>query len=246
MPNTPINSLPPTRVSPLYFIIVLLTISIVAVITYFVTSEQNTMQSTTPDTLQFSTLAGAQKQNGLDLINPSVLLNNTNSPAVGATASEAKVTVVEFLDFQCPYCQVSASMVKQLIARYQGKKVRFIFRNLPLQSLHPYAVTAAHASLCANAQGKFLPMYDVLYTHQSEINPENLYTFARDSNLNMSTFSKCMVAGSYQTQIQKDFSDGVALGAQGTPTWFINGKMFEGALSLETMSAIIDATLATP
>jgi len=161
--------------------------------------------------------------------------------SIGPT--DARVTVVEFIDFQCPYCKVAHPTLLQLIHDYKQKSVRFIFRQFPIISIHPQALNAAHASLCANEQGKFLAFYDTAYTRQEEISLTGLSVFARDLGLTLAQFNTCFSQHTYEKDVKQDVSDGLTLKVAGTPTWFINGERFEGALSLETFKGAIDKEL---
>ncbi len=157
--------------------------------------------------------------------------------------ADARVTVVEFLDFQCPYCQSAHPTLMQLLGDYKQKSVRFIFREFPLLSIHPQALDGANAALCANEQGKFLDFYDMAYTRQAELSPAGLATFAHDLNLNLLQFNTCFAEHRFQETIKSDVTDGLTLHVAGTPTWFINGERLEGALPSETFKEVIDKDL---
>lgn len=233
---TPNPSLPasPSNHTPLIFIGVIVVVGIVGLLSYIVMSSDNNNSS-----------RATQTNKNTAIVPPNTFKNidSPTAPSVGPSAASAKVTVVEFLDFQCPYCKQSAPTVLALLEKYQGQPVRFVFRNLPLESIHPYAVPAAHAGLCADAQNKFLRFYSAAYQRQSEITSDNLYLIARDIGLDMTAFSSCMSQETYRAQIQQDISDAITLKATGTPTWYINGQQFEGALPLATFSTIIDQYL---
>ena len=231
---------PASNHTPLIFIAVIVLVGAIGLVAYIAinTERASAKKQTTSPTSAISK-RGSTTPSSSSGSTPTTI-DSLLAPSVGPDAAHAKVTVVEFLDFQCPYCQVSAGIVVQLFEKYQGQPVRFVFRNLPLETLHPYATPAAHAGLCANEQKKFIPFYSIAYSRQSEITPDNLYLFARDAGLNMNSFSSCMSKGIYYSQIQKDVSDAINLGAQGTPTWFINGQRFEGALTFEVLSTIIN------
>ncbi len=241
----PSSARPPSNHTPLVFIIVLVVVGVIGLVTYIAmnASSSPTTSNIQTTTAAISKLSRTQALSTPGTVDTSQLVDSAVSPSIGPNADQAKVIVVEFLDFQCPYCKASATVTPQLLKKYQGQPVRFVFRNLPLESIHPYAVSAAHASLCASEQQKYFQFYDLTYQRQSEITADTLYLFARDVGVEMNAFSTCMSKGTYRTQIQKDLSDGIALGAEGTPTWFINGQRFEGALPLETLSAIIDQNL---
>ena len=126
---------------------------------------------------------------------------------------------------------------------YQGASVRFVFRHFPIISVHPQALPASNASLCAHEQGKFLIYYDLLYTRQNEISPAGLTTFARDAGLNLQQFNTCLGERRYEPQIKNDVRDGLELGVEGTPTWFVNDVRLVGALPYETFASAIEQEL---
>ncbi|MBI2107316.1 DsbA family protein [Candidatus Woesearchaeota archaeon] len=158
---------------------------------------------------------------------------------------DAKVTIVEFSDFQCPFCgrfyeQTLPSIQKEYI---DTGKVKLAFRHLPL-SFHEYAMPAAEASECANEQGKFWEYHDKIFTNQPSLSNEILSTWAKDVGLDTDKFDKCMKDGNYKSKIQKDLNDASVLGASGTPTFFINGKILVGAQPFTAFKQAIDAELS--
>lgn len=166
---------------------------------------------------------------------------NDLSPAFGP--QDAKVTVVEFLDFQCPFCGASHQGVMEALQTYKDKPVRFVFRQLPIFTIHPYALQAANAALCAHEQKQYLAMHDLLFRNQEKIAPDIFITFAQNLGLNLSAFNTCVAEKKYQSIIQKDLSDAESLGLTGTPTWFINEERIIGSLSENDLKAIIDTYL---
>lgn len=166
-----------------------------------------------------------------------------STSAVSIGHAGAKVTVVEFLDFQCPFCRAAYPTLLRLMKEYQGKSVRFVFRHFPLVSIHPFALAASNASLCANEQKTFLRYYDLLYTRQDEISQSSLVTFAGELGLDLKTFNACMAEKRYETLIRQDVRDGLSLGIEGTPTWFVNDVRLVGALPYETFKTAIDQAL---
>lgn len=160
-----------------------------------------------------------------------------------AGPQQAKVTVTEFLDFQCPYSKLAVPTVKDLMNQYRDKSVKFVFRQLPISDTHKFANAAAHASLCAKEQNRFFPMYETLFEFQENIS-DNFLPFAASASLDLSSFKECMASGRYDAFIRKDLSDVDALSLEGTPTFFINSQRLDGALPLEEFQQTIDAELA--
>jgi protein-disulfide isomerase len=140
---------------------------------------------------------------------------------------KAPVVIVEFADFQCPYCQAAEPTLKNILVKYNGR-VALAFRDLPLRQLHPLAETAAEAARCAGEQGKFWQYHDFLFASSSSVEHENLLREARQLNLYESQFGSCLTGEKYKTLIQRDFDDAVRAGASGTPSFFINGTYLNG------------------
>ncbi|MFH1256351.1 MAG: thioredoxin domain-containing protein [Candidatus Diapherotrites archaeon] len=159
--------------------------------------------------------------------------------------ADAKVTIVEFSDFQCPVCKTAHETVNRVLSEYSGK-IRFVYRHFPLGSIHPFASSAAEASECAAEQGKFWEMYDKLFLEQpswTSIGAEKFKEFARELNLDVAQFDSCVGSRKYSLKVQEDFALGVSVNMQGTPTFFINGVKYQGVLSLSQFKKIIDAEL---
>lgn len=167
-----------------------------------------------------------------------------NAPVKGE--KNAKVTIVEFSDFQCPYCgrfyeQTLPSIQKDYI---DTGKVKLAFRHFPLDNIHDYAIPAAEASECANEQGKFWEYHDEIFENQGLLNNEVLSTWAKDIGLDVEKFDKCMKDGKYKSKVQKDMSEGSSYGVRGTPAFFINGKILVGAQPFAAFKQSIDAELS--
>lgn len=163
--------------------------------------------------------------------------------AASVGPKNAKVVVVEFLDYQCPFCKASHPTLLRLLKEYANQPVRFEFRNFPITSTHPFALPAALASLCAHEQGKFLDFYTMAFTRQEEISLPGLSTFARDLDLNLASFNACMAEKRYESFIKKDVDDALALSVEGTPTWFVNATRLVGAVPNETFTSAIEKEL---
>jgi protein-disulfide isomerase len=141
--------------------------------------------------------------------------------------SDAPVTLVEYGDYECPYCGMAYPIVKRLQARL-GDRLRFVFRNFPLGDAHPHADAAAELAEAAALQGKFWEMHDMLYEHQRALRPAELERYARNLGLDFDALEVAMRSGTPGMRVRADYMGGVRSGVNGTPTFFINGRRFEG------------------
>ena len=156
---------------------------------------------------------------------------------------DAPVAIVEFSDFQCPFCKAVVPTIHQVMAQYAGK-VRWVFRDFPIPSLHPLAPKAHEAARCAAEQGKFWEYHDLLFERSPRLTPAELKQYARELKLNGENFEKCFDSGKYQPAIASDVQEGAKLGATGTPTFFINGRILVGAQPISAFQKIIESEFA--
>ena len=163
-----------------------------------------------------------------------------DDPFVGP--EDAPVTIIEFGEYQCPYCAKSKEITDQVLAAYPGK-VRLVYRDFPL-GFHDRAIPAAIAANCAGAQDKYFPMHDLILAAQSNLEDETFEAYAMQLGLKMDTWEACLVDPAQVAEIQKDMKDGEAFGVTGTPGFFINGIFLGGALPFETFETIINRELA--
>jgi protein-disulfide isomerase len=155
----------------------------------------------------------------------------------------AKVTIVEFSDFQCPFCGRAHDTVEEVMSAYAGK-VRLVFRQFPLE-FHENAPKAAEAALCANEQSKFWDYHDLLFKNQQKLKVDDLKAHAASMGLDAGKFNECLDSGRMATAVKEDQAAGAKAGVNGTPAFFINGTMLSGAQPLEEFKKVIDAELAT-
>jgi len=164
----------------------------------------------------------------------------------GATATfgptDSKVHIVEFSDFQCPYCSRSAAAVGEIKEKY-GDKVHFVFRQFPL-SFHSQAHLAAQAALAANQQGKFWPYHDKLFANQQALGRENLEAYAKELKLDMPKFNKALDDGAFKSAVDTDLKLGSEVSVSGTPTMFLNGKRISNPTDAAVISKAIEEALA--
>jgi protein-disulfide isomerase len=146
----------------------------------------------------------------------------------------APLTLVEYGDYQCPYCGAVYPVVKRL-QKTLGKKLRFVFRNFPLTQAHPYALVAAEAAEAAGLQGKFWEMHDLLYENQDSLDPDILPSWAQQVGLDLKKFGMAIQQGTVATRIKEDRRSGIASGVNGTPSFFINGTRHDGPADFESL-----------
>jgi protein-disulfide isomerase len=156
---------------------------------------------------------------------------------------EAPVTIVEFSDFQCPYCSRIAPTLKQVTDKYPSD-VRFVFRQYPLNDIHPNAQKAAEASLCANEQGKFWEMHDAMFANQRALGVEELKASAVGLGLDAAAFDACLDSGRMAPVVAADLQAGSVAGVSGTPAMFVNGRFVSGAVPFEQLDKLIGEELA--
>jgi protein-disulfide isomerase/uncharacterized membrane protein len=175
-------------------------------------------------------------------------------PSIGP--KDAPVTIVEFSDFQCPYCRIGAMTMNSVLNRYPGK-VRLVFRNFPLDpscnpmvqhAMHPVACIAARTTVCANKQGKFKEVYENIFEHQANLATQGAGSpteLAKESGANPEQLSSCVAAPETAAAISRDIEEAKRLGIQSTPTFFVNGKKVEGGLPTPMWNKLIDRLLSS-
>jgi protein-disulfide isomerase len=184
-------------------------------------------------------LRAAQKVN-IALVAPRVQVASSGHPSVGG--KDAPITMVEFGDFQCPFCRASENSVKEVRKKY-GDKVRLVYMDFPL-GIHAHAMDAANAARCAGEQDKFWQYHDAMFADQSKLAPADLKASAAKLGLDAKKFDACLDKTKYQSQIQQDMAEGTKLGVTGTPTFFINGREISGAQPANKFEEIIDDEMA--
>jgi protein-disulfide isomerase len=170
---------------------------------------------------------------------PKVDVSADDDPVLGAAS--APVTIIEFSDFQCPYCRRVQPALKKLLAEYEGK-VKLVFRDFPLRSIHPEAQKAAEAAQCANDQQQFWAYHDKLFD-QTSLKDADLKKYAEELQLDVAQFSTCLDSGKYAKEVDADMQDGQSAGVNSTPSFFINGQPLSGAASFERFQELVDEAL---
>ena len=170
--------------------------------------------------------------------------------AVGVSGPErgpasARVTIVEFSDFECPYCGRFTPVLKQVLAAYPTQ-VRLVYRYMPISSIHPDAQKAAEAAVCANDQAKFWEMHDTLFSEQSTLDVASLKEKAKRLGLDSDKFDSCLDSGQAAALVKSDLSEAQRLGLEATPASFVNGRFVDGAVTFDQMTALINDELRLP
>jgi protein-disulfide isomerase len=153
--------------------------------------------------------------------------------------NDAPITLLEFGDYQCPYCGAAYPVVHQ-IQRNFGRKLRFIFRNFPLTQAHPYALIAAEAAEAAALQGKFWEMHDLLYENQDNLQPDLLLALAQKLGLDIPKFGAAIQSDDLKRRIKEDRQSGIHSGVNGTPCFFINGVRYNDVPDLPSLRLALE------
>lgn len=178
----------------------------------------------------------AGSSDGASAINSRDLLEKKDAPYFGP--ANAKIVIVEFSDWQCPYCQEAYPILKRIGQEYKDS-VKIIYRDFPNLANHPDALNAALAANCAFEQNKFAVYHDLLFDNQANLSLENLKNLAQSGGLDLAIFNQCLVSQKYLTKIQNDLQEGIKFELTGTPTFFINGYKVAGVIPYDTLKAVI-------
>jgi protein-disulfide isomerase len=154
----------------------------------------------------------------------------------------ARITIVEFSDFECPYCAKAVSEIAGIMAAYPND-VKLVFKEFPLGDMHPHAMMAAQAALAANDQGKFWEMHDQLFANAHRLSHETVFAIAQSVGLDMMRFTRDMESGRFNKAVQADVAEGDKIGVYGTPSLFIDGKPYHGPVMLSILKPILDGEL---
>jgi protein-disulfide isomerase len=156
----------------------------------------------------------------------------------------APVTIVEYGDYECPYTGMAYPIIKEIMKQF-GDKIYFVFRNFPLNEIHPHALHAAEAAEAAAAQDKFWEMHDYLFEHQKALDDSHLLEYAQKVGLDIDKFKKEISGHIYASLIDESLKTGIGSGVEGTPTFYINGVRYEDSWELRTFSETVKRHLTT-
>lgn len=175
---------------------------------------------------------------------PKLLEDPVQIPIAGAPVrgpADARITLVEFSDFECPYCSLATAEVKTVLQAYP-KDIRLVYKQFPLD-MHPHARLGAMASLAALNQDKFWPMHDKLFSNFRKLTRENILAWAKELGLDLPKFTADLDSPKLKTVVDKDLHDGEQAGVNGTPAFFINGKHYNGPFTMAELKPIFEAEL---
>jgi len=158
--------------------------------------------------------------------------------------TEAAVTLVEYGDYECPYCGAAYPIIKEVQSR-MGERLRFVFRNFPITTSHPHAEQAAETAEAAATQGRFWQMHDLLYENQKRLRDPDLRDYAERLSLDVERFDKELAEHVHAARVREDFMSGVRSGVNGTPTFYINGTRHDDSYDVETMVAALERAAAS-
>jgi protein-disulfide isomerase len=174
------------------------------------------------------------------LLDDPVPIPTLGSPVMGP--ANARITLVEFSDFQCPYCSKAIAQIYATLKAYPND-VRLIFKQYPLVELHPAAAIAAAAALAAHRQGKFWEMHDVMFANRARLSRQSILAWANEIGLDMQRFTADLDSDAIKTAVLRDQADGDKAGVEGTPTVFLNGQRYNGDLAPDAFKPVIDGEL---
>ena len=152
--------------------------------------------------------------------------------------ADAPVTLLEYGDYECPYCGAAYPILKQ-VQEQMGDRLRFVFRNFPITTSHPHSEQAAEAAEAAASQGKFWEMHDRLYEHQQQLSDPDLHDHAEQLGLDVAKFDRELVDHVHADRVREDFMSGVHSGVNGTPTFYLNGSRYDGSYETESLLAAL-------
>jgi len=186
-------------------------------------------------TPSFSRAPGLNSSRSSEAIKDVTPFIRPHNPTLGP--EQAPVTIIAFIDFECPYCQRSYPIFEEMVKKYNGI-VRVVFKHFPIPAIHPNAMGASIGGTCAHDQQKFWPYYHLLFTEKN-FSPDYISSLAERLHLDTAKFTACLREETFSKNVMEDIQDGVTLGVQGTPTHFVNQQKIEGVVDAQTWDTIL-------
>ncbi|MBU0598182.1 DsbA family protein [Patescibacteria group bacterium] len=174
---------------------------------------------------------------GIDGEGTFTRITTTDDPYLGNP--DADIVIVEFSDFQCPYCFQTFPIMHDVVDKY-ADEIKYIYRDFPLSDIHPQAQMAAEAGECAQDQGKFWAMHDKMFINRDDLSLASLKNYATEIGLNIAEFVVCLEGNKYKEEVEEDYFDGLIAGVDGTPTFYVNDHKFEGVPTYENFQELIE------
>jgi protein-disulfide isomerase len=212
-----------------YFFGLVIGVAVMAVIGFFIMPSLSNQAS---DQTENTKTNPQESSSGVEVTKDDHIRGNFN----------AKVTIIEYSDFQCPFCEGFHKTMKQIVKDYPND-VRWVYKHFPLDSIHPLARPAAEASECAGEQDKFWKYTDQVFENQKGLTSGDLSDIAKDIGLDFDQFSQCLNSGKYVDKVEADYQEGLKNGVRGAPGNLINGKLVPGALPYESIKAVVESLL---
>jgi protein-disulfide isomerase len=187
---------------------------------------------------------GKSESEAYAALDPQIFSDPVTIPVAGAPVTgpaNAPITLVEFSDFQCPYCSAAVAQLKEVLKMYPTQ-VKLIFKQFPLET-HPQADLAAAAAVAAQKQGKFWALHDAMFAHPEDLSRKGILSLAQQNGLNINQFENDMDSTAVRETVVRDVQDGNQAGVEGTPSLFINGQRYNGPITAEALKAIISGRL---
>lgn len=185
-----------------------------------------------------------------DALDLSVPMFSERDPAIGASLADAQLIIVEYSDFQCPFCRAAFPIIREAVTMYGDRGLRFVYRDFPVDELHADARLAAEAAACAHAQGKFWAYHDKLFQNAEVLDEASLLRYAEQVGIDREPFATCVQSRLFASEVTADYNAGVKLGVRGTPTWFVlpggdpaKARRVEGVIPRASLQDLLERAL---
>lgn len=215
----------------------------------FLVSSRRAPLSRTPSPLDTVRTGGfTEARSAGTTVDLSAPIFSDRDPAIGS--ERPKLVIVEYSDFQCPFCRAAFPIIREAVTTYGDRGLRLVYRDFPVDEIHPEARGAAEAAQCAHAQGKFWAYHDKIFQNADALDATSLARYAEQVGLDRTQFDACVVSRQFRQAVEEDYQAGVKLGVKGTPTWFFlpdgdpqKARRVEGVIPREALLGFLERTL---